>query len=75
MGAVARADRFRPLPWLFDGRPAGAPRALLEAIELIYLSMYALIPAGFAVFYFGTADPPVDRFWTGVSPPNWPARR
>jgi hypothetical protein len=62
---LERIDR-RLLPCLFDGRSARAPRALLEAVELIYLSVYALIPAGFAVFYFGTANPPVDRFWTGV---------
>jgi membrane-associated phospholipid phosphatase len=42
--------------------PVEAPNVL----ELAYLSVYMLVPAGFAAIYFAETRPDVDRFWTVV---------
>jgi hypothetical protein len=46
----------------------GAPRLLLECLELSYLLVYAMLPAGAAVTALAGAPPDVVRFWTVVLP-------
>jgi hypothetical protein len=43
-----------------------APRWLLEYLELAYLMVYVVVPAGFAVVYVFAPQPPVDTYWTTV---------
>jgi membrane-associated phospholipid phosphatase len=45
---------------------APASVTLRAILELAYLSVYLVIPAGFAVAYFGHAAISVDRYWTTV---------
>ena len=57
--------------WLFDDlglRQAiqRAPRLVLELLEAAYLSVYVLIPLGFAIVWFGAPDLDVRRYWTVV---------
>ncbi len=42
------------------------PPALLALLELAYLSVYALVPAGFALLYFSRTVFDIDQFWTMV---------
>jgi hypothetical protein len=63
---LAKWDR-----WLFDDlglRRAieRVPRLLLEALEGAYLSVYILIPLGFAIVWFGAPDLDVRRYWNVV---------
>jgi hypothetical protein len=48
-------SRYVPRCAAFDG-----------VLELAYLSVYLVIPAGFAVVYFGNGAVDVDRYWTIV---------
>lgn len=64
---LANGDR-----WLFERRGLSAaiarsPRAALELCELAYLSVYVVLPIGFAVA--STIDPGVDadRYWSVVT--------
>ena len=41
-------------------------RFVLDLLELAYLSVYVLVPAGFALLYFSGIPFDVDRFWTVV---------
>ena len=43
-----------------------APPMLLAALELAYLSVYVLLPAGFALLYFSRTAFDIDQFWTVV---------
>ncbi len=45
---------------------AGAGRASREWLELSYLSVYAMIPAGAGVAWWSGGSPAVDRYWTIV---------
>lgn len=63
---LARSDA-----WLFDRLGARwvaerGPRLLLESLELAYLLVYLVVPAGFAVAYFAVPSADVDRYWTIV---------
>jgi hypothetical protein len=63
---LAAGDR-----WLFDRLgarwiPDRGPRWVLEVLELGYLVVYAVIPAGFAAAWFLAPSFDVDRFWTVV---------
>jgi hypothetical protein len=63
---LAKWDR-----WLFDGAGlsrlvARAPRVALEALEAAYLSVYLVVPLGFAIVWFGAPDLDVRRYWTVV---------
>jgi membrane-associated phospholipid phosphatase len=63
---LAKWDR-----WLFDELGlrraiARAPRLVLELLEAAYLSVYVLIPLGFAIVWFGAPDLDVRRYWTVV---------
>jgi membrane-associated phospholipid phosphatase len=56
---------------LFDGLGArhvatSGPSWLLEYLELAYLTVYALVPAGFGIVYFLRPGVDVDRYWTIV---------
>ena len=42
------------------------PRWLLEYLEFAYLTVYVLVPGGFAVVYFLAPGADVDRYWTVV---------
>jgi hypothetical protein len=45
----------------------GAPRILIEYLELAYLLCYAVVPAGFALLILaGYGDATLDRFWSVV---------
>ena len=64
---LAKWDR-----WLFDraglGRAiARAPRVVLELLEGTYLSVYVVVPLGFAMVWFGAIDLDVHRYWTVVA--------
>jgi hypothetical protein len=50
-----RLSQYVPRLAAFDG-----------VLELAYLSVYLVIPAGFAVVYFGNGAVDVDRYWTIV---------
>lgn len=57
--------------WLFEtlGLAAfvrRAPRAVLEALEAAYLSVYVVVPLGFAVVWFGAPTLDTHRYWTVV---------
>lgn len=63
---LAKWDR-----WLFDRAGltrliARAPRLALEALEAAYLSVYLVVPLGFAIVWFGAPDLDVRRYWTVV---------
>ena len=63
---LAKWDR-----WLFDRAgvtriAARAPRLILEALEAAYLSVYLVVPLGFAIVWFGAPDLDVRRYWTVV---------
>lgn len=63
---LARADRR-----LFEGWGLGAlvtrvPRAVLELLELSYLSVYIVIPLGFGIVWFGASAPDAHRYWNVV---------
>jgi membrane-associated phospholipid phosphatase len=49
--------------WSFNWTP---PPALLACLELAYLSVYVLVPAGFALLYFSRTPFNIDQFWTIV---------
>jgi hypothetical protein len=63
---LARWDR-----WLFDRAGlsraiARAPRVVLEGLEAAYLSVYVVVPMGFAIVWFGAIDLDVRRYWNVV---------
>jgi len=43
-----------------------APRIILEVLEAAYLSVYLVVPLGFAIVYFGAPDLDAARYWTVV---------
>ena len=43
-----------------------APRFLIHLLELAYLSVYPMVPVGFACLYFAGLGEESDRFWTAV---------
>ncbi len=45
---------------------AGAPRIVLEYLELAYLCCYLVVPAGFATLYLAGFAEQADRYWTIV---------
>jgi hypothetical protein len=60
--------------WVFDrvGLRAfvrGAPRIVLDLLEAMYASVYALIPLGFLIARLSARDLNVDRYWTIVVAP------
>jgi hypothetical protein len=63
---LAKWDR-----WLFDGAGlsraiARAPRVVLEVLEAAYLSVYVVVPLGFAIVWFVAIDLDVHRYWNVV---------
>jgi hypothetical protein len=57
--------------WLFDDiglsrMIAGVPRLLLELLEAAYLSVYLVVPLGFAIVWFAAPELDVHRYWTVV---------
>jgi membrane-associated phospholipid phosphatase len=45
---------------------ARAPRVVLEGLEAAYLSVYVVVPMGFAIVWFGAIDLDVRRYWNVV---------
>jgi membrane-associated phospholipid phosphatase len=62
---LAAIDR-RLLPGLDRWARLRPMRLVLDLLELAYLSVYVLVPAGFALLYFSGIPFDVDRFWTVV---------
>lgn len=65
-GWLASWDR-----WLFERAGlaraiARAPRIVLELLEAAYLSVYLVVPLGFALVWFNAIDLDVHRYWTVV---------
>jgi hypothetical protein len=63
---LGRSDR-----WLFDRAGFGwfaarGPRAMLELLELAYVSAYLMVPLGFALAYWSAGGVDADRYWTPV---------
>ena len=65
-GWLAKWDRLLFDDWRLGTLIAGAPRAVLEFLEAAYLSVYLVVPLGFAIVWFGAPDLDVRRYWTVV---------
>jgi len=63
---LARWDRRLFEGWRLGTFVARAPRGLLELFELAYLSIYIVIPFGFAIVWFGASTLDAHRYWTVV---------
>ena len=63
---LTRWDRLLFDDWRLGVLIARAPRVILELLEAAYLSVYAVVPLGFAIVWFGAPDLDVRRYWTVV---------